>query len=167
MQIIKKYEGLRLTAYKCPAGVWTIGWGHTKDVKEGDTITLQTAERLLAEDIASITESATFRAFCETYNMSNNQANALLSFVFNGGIGWLNQVSNNYKRDRDTIGEKLLLYVNAGGKRLEGLVRRREEEHALYVTPDEPRGGQKRPPITRIVVTAYDEDGNVIETIEI
>ena len=51
LNIIKKYEGCRLTAYKCPAGVYTIGYGHTKGVKKGDTITQQQADLLLAMDV--------------------------------------------------------------------------------------------------------------------
>ena len=52
LAIIKKYEGCRLTAYKCPAGVYTIGYGHTKGVKKGDTITQQQADLLLAMHMA-------------------------------------------------------------------------------------------------------------------
>lgn len=167
--MIKKYEGLRLEAYKCPAGVWTIGYGHTAGVQAGDKLTREAAEALFEADVARFYGAPSFRTFCEVYDLNNNEANAMLSFVYNGGLGWLSQVSDNYKRDKKTIGEKMLLYCNAGGKRLEGLVKRRNEEHTLFCTPEEnkPVNEPARRLVARVVVTTYDKNGQVITEVEI
>lgn len=130
IDLIKQFEGCRLEAYKCPAGVPTIGYGHTKGVKMGQKITQEKAYELLAEDL---------KAFCKKvdkydkiYHFTNNEYNALLSFCYN--IGSLDQLTANGTRSKEVIGSKMLLYTKAGGKILGGLVRRRTEEHLLYIT---------------------------------
>ncbi len=85
MNHIKNWEGLRLKAYKCPAGVWTIGYGHTgPDVKPGGTITQAQADALLDKDTDDA-ESAVNTLV--KVPLSQNQFDALVSFVFNTGIG--------------------------------------------------------------------------------
>ena len=128
LDIIKKYEGLRLTAYKCPAGVWTIGYGHTKGVSNGMVITQAQADKFLLEDIAFAEKNV--NSFNSKYFWTQNEYDALVSFAFN--VGSINQLTANGTRDKKTIGDKILLYNKAGGNVLKGLVRRREEEHALY-----------------------------------
>ena len=128
LDIIKKYEGLRLTAYKCPAGVWTIGYGHTKGVSNGMVITQAQADKFLLEDIAFSEKNV--NSFNSKYFWTQNEYDALVSFAFN--VGSINQLTANGTRDKKTIGDKILLYNKAGCNVLKGLARRREEEHALY-----------------------------------
>lgn len=131
LDIIKKYEGLRLEAYKCPAGVWTIGYGHTKGVKKGDVISEKEASNLLTEDV-SRAEKAVDK-YHGVYNWNQNEYDALVSFAFN--LGNIVQLTASGERDREGIARAIPLYVNAGGKKLEGLVKRRQEELGLFLTP--------------------------------
>lgn len=96
LSLIKRFESLKLTAYKCPAGVWTIGYGHTKNVYEGKKITEKEANELLAQDVF-IVESA-INKFVNV-SINQNQKDALVSFVFNVG-------SNNFRSST------LLLKIN-------------------------------------------------------
>lgn len=125
---IKKFEGLRLTAYRCPAGVLTIGYGHTVGVKSGQRITLSEAEALLRRDLYPIEK------FLNTIKNVDKQCefDALADFAFNLGIGALRS-STLLKMivkgaSQNTIQAEFLKWVNAGGKRVEGLVKRREWE---------------------------------------
>ena len=139
---VKEFEGFRGTAYQCPAGVWTIGYGTTRGVKQGDTITEEKATELLVATLTTIRSYVVTNMDKHGYNCTENQILALTSFCHNGGNGWLSQVTNNYIRDLDTVAEKMLLYCNAtvnGVKtKLAGLVKRRQWEHDLFVTPDTP-----------------------------
>ena len=128
LNLIKKFEGCRLKAYRCPAGVLTIGYGHTKGVKAGQVITQAQAEELLRKDIVNFCKKVD--KYDKIYHFNENEYNALLSFVFN--IGNLNQLTANGTRSKKVIGEKMKLYTKSGGKTLNGLVRRRNEEYALY-----------------------------------
>ena len=128
LNLIKKFEGCRLKAYRCPAGVLTIGYGHTKGVKSGQVITQEQAEELLRKDIVHFCKKVD--KYDKIYHFNENEYNALLSFVFN--IGNLNQLTANGTRSKKVIGEKMKLYTKAGGKTLNGLVRRRNEEYELY-----------------------------------
>lgn len=82
--LIKGFEGLRLKAYKCSAGVWTIGYGHTKGVKEGQTITEAEAETLLREDLRTFEVGVSSLV---TVFLHQCQFDALVSFAFNLGVG--------------------------------------------------------------------------------
>ena len=128
LNLIKKFEGCRLKAYRCPAGVLTIGYGHTKGVKSGQVITQAQAEELLRQDIVNFCKKVD--KYDKIYHFNENEYNALLSFVFN--IGNLNQLTANGTRSKKVIGEKMKLYTKSGGKTLNGLVRRRNEEYELY-----------------------------------
>lgn len=129
---IKEFEGVRLTSYKCPAGVWTIGYGHTKGVRAGQTISQAQAESLLRGDILP----------CEQYvrrlglKLTQGQFDALVDFAFNLGIGALAN-STLLKRirtnaDEQEIRKQFGRWVYAGGVRLKGLVRRRAWEANRY-----------------------------------
>lgn len=161
-EIIKQFEGLRLTAYRCPAGVLTIGWGHTAGVHEGEKISEAQAEAYLDEDIKKIIESNTFTEVVKHYALNDNQASALLSFTFNCGLGNLTKLTANNTRDIQTVGDKLLLYTKANGKTLAGLVSRRAKENALFFTPV-----KTAPVVARVVVTTYDAEGRKINEIEL
>ena len=133
IKLIKSFEGCVLTAYKCPAGVWTIGWGHTKDVHEGMSITQEQADALFLEDI-KIYEDAV-NNYVSKFNFNQNQFDALVSFAYNCGIGSLNNICSC--NSIEEIAAELPLYCNAyvnGVKtQLAGLVRRRKEELELFL----------------------------------
>ena len=127
IDLIKRFEGCSLEAYKCPAGVWTIGYGHTAHVKQGDKITQDTADNWLRNDLK------VFEFHVENIapkNLSQNQFDALVSFTYNCGVKNLKTLCNN--RTFSQIGNALLLYNKAGGKILQGLSKRRQKEKELY-----------------------------------
>lgn len=133
IQLIKKFEGCSLKAYKCPAGIWTIGYGHTLGVKEGQTITKEQAEIFLKQDI---------RSFELTVNnlvnvpLNQGQFDALVSFCYNLGSGNLkNSTLLKLLNKKDYIGaaEQFDRWVYASGKKLPGLVKRRTAEKELFL----------------------------------
>lgn len=135
--LIKKFEGCYLKAYKCPAGVWTIGYGHTgkvdgKAICSGMKITSAKATSLLKSDLATF-EKAVANCKYLTFKPNQNQFDALVSFAFNCGTGSLYTLVKN--RSAKVVSEKLLLYNKANGKELAGLVNRRKAEKALFDTP--------------------------------
>lgn len=131
LDLIKKYEGCRLKSYYCPAGVLTIGYGHTgKDVKKNQTITLSEAEALLKKDLAKFEKIVD--KYNEIYHFNENEFSALVSFAYN--IGNLDGLTSKGKRTRQEIMEAFPKYCNANGKRLLGLVNRRNEELRLFKT---------------------------------
>lgn len=134
-ELIKKFEGCELTAYRDPVGVLTIGYGHTKGVKEGDKITKKKADELLSEDLERFETRVNYWSN-KKYRFNQNEFDALVSFAFNLGNGNLDKLVKNGKRNRGEISDCILLYVKAGGKTLSGLVKRRKEERALFLTPE-------------------------------
>ena len=122
---IKKSESCVLTAYQDTAGVWTIGYGHTKDVKKGDKITLYQAEQFLKEDLARFEPIANK---CKRIS-TQGKFDAILDFIYNCGEGnWNSSTLKKYiEAGKATweIQEQFLRWVNAGGKKLGGLVTRR------------------------------------------
>ena len=133
VSLIKQFEGCRLKAYKCPAGVWTIGYGHTAGVKEGDTITQETADAYLRNDLAKY-EKAVLN-YDSIYHFNQNQFDALVSFTYNCGVGNLKNLTQSGKRTLTQISTKLPLYNKARGVVLRGLQRRRAAEKDLFDTP--------------------------------
>ncbi|WP_036768629.1 lysozyme [Photorhabdus australis] len=135
LELIKQFEGLRLHAYQCSANVWTIGYGHTAGVRSGDVISAEKADAFLRQDVAD--------AECTINNavrvsINQHQFDALVSFVFNLGAGNFRSSTLLKKLnagDYAGAGSELLRWVNAGGQRLAGLVRRREAEKMLFETP--------------------------------
>lgn len=134
LDLIKRFEGLRLTAYPDSAGVWTIGWGHTKGVHKGQQITEVGAVKLLRDDLAWAEEAVTDAV---KVPLNQNQFDALVSFTFNVGEGALKKStllkllnSGNYT----AAANQLDLWINAGGKPLAGLKTRRDAEQALFLT---------------------------------
>lgn len=135
VELVARYEGCRLEAYKCPAGVWTIGYGHTAEVKEGDRLPSQdAAKKLLKEDLKKYSGyvNACVKDGAITFPLNQNQFDALTSFCYNCGKGNLQKLVTG--RDAATVAEKMLQYNKGGGKVLPGLVRRREEEHNLFLS---------------------------------
>lgn len=131
INLIKQFEGVRLTAYKCPAGVYTIGYGHTRGVKRGMKITEEEASAFLAIDLRN-SEKAVER-YDSVYHWNQNEFDALVSFTFNCGAANLRSLLRNGRRNRTQIAETLPLYRKAGGKVLKGLERRRAAEKALFL----------------------------------
>ena len=123
IDLIKKYEGCRLSAYTCPSGVWTIGWGHTKNVYAGMVITQEKADQLFLEDVVNYYPNGDF---------TQNKFDSLTSFCYNCGRGALNDVLTS-----DNITYTMGLYINGSNGPLEGLKRRRKEEIELYNTSEE------------------------------
>lgn len=137
LELIKSFEGCRLTAYK-PVPTekhWTIGWGHYgADVTEGMTITQAQADALLVKDCAGSVAAVNNPGYCPiTDTLNQNQFDALVSFAFNCGSGGLKTLCAN--RTAAEIAEKMLLYNKGGGKVLPGLVRRRKAEQELFNKP--------------------------------
>lgn len=131
--LIKLFEGLRLRAYRDPVGKPTIGFGHTQGVRMGDEITEEQANILLDLDMTPIIKK--LESYDSKYHWNENEFNALLSFAYNLGVGSIDQVTANGTRTKGEVASKMLLYYNAGGKRLEGLVYRRQKEHDLFIRP--------------------------------
>jgi len=132
--LVAKYEGCRLKAYKCPAGVWTIGYGHTAGVNEGDTLPSEEAAReLLKKDLARYAGCVNncVKKGLITFPLTQNQFDALTSFCYNCGEGSLQRLVSG--RDAAAIAEKIPAYNKGGGRVLEGLVKRREEERKLFL----------------------------------
>lgn len=129
IDLIKKYEGCRLEAYKCPAGVWTIGYGHTGGVTNGQKITQEKADELLHADIEKFEKKVD--AYMDKYKWAQNEFDALVSFAYN--IGSIDQLTAGGTRSRAVIAEKMVLYNKAGSRVLEGLTKRRKEEQALFL----------------------------------
>ena len=132
INLIKKFEGCELEAYKCAAGVWTKGYGSTKGVKEGDTITQDEAEELLIKDL-EVFEKAVNDAV--KVAMVQCQFDALVPWTFNLGPGNLNSSTMLKKlngREFDEVSEQMKRWNKANGKTLDGLIRRREAEALLY-----------------------------------
>jgi lysozyme len=137
INLIKRFESLRLEAYLCPAGVRTIGWGHTQGVQPGQRITVEDAEVLLEQDIDQVEKDL---ARIIAVPLTQGEYDALVSLCFNlkGGAQRLPRVAPKLVeklKAGDRFGASLeLLDINrANGAPMLGLTRRREAERALFV----------------------------------
>ena len=130
LSLIKEFEGCQLNAYRCPSNVWTIGYGHTENVQENQSITQEEAESLLINDMVKY-ENYVNTCSNLTFVTNQNQFDALVSFTYNCGQGSLATLVQN--RDANTVADKLLLYINGSNGVLQGLVRRREAERVLFL----------------------------------
>ena len=134
--LIKEFEGLRLKAYQCPGGVWTIGYGHTAGVKSGMVITEAQAEEYLKADLI------VFERYLNGLRLAlnQNQFDALVSFIYNVGTGnfssstLLRKVRANPQDN--SIMDEFLRWVYSKGRVLPGLQRRRLDEMKLYFSND-------------------------------
>lgn len=133
LDLIKRFEGLRLEAYQCSAGVWTIGYGHIADVRPKDSIDEMRANSFLLQDVA-VSESAVGRFV--TVDLSQHQFDALVSLTFNIGAGHFRSSTLLQKlnaEDYSGASKEFLRWVIAGGKLLPGLVRRRAAEKEIFM----------------------------------
>lgn len=133
LSLIKEFEGLRLKAYQDAVGVWTIGYGTTRGVKPGQTITTDEAQELLEADVMRF-EPEVHRLV--KVDLNSNQWDALLSFTYN--LGASNLASSTLLKklnagDLAGAADEFVRWNRAGGKVLAGLTRRRQAERALFL----------------------------------
>lgn len=134
LNLIKKYEGLRLEAYKCPSGVLTIGYGHTRGVKTGMRITKEQAEGFLLDDLKTYENAVNS---CVKVPINQYQYDALVSFSFNCGTGALKNstlLKKLNKKDYKGASDEFLRWNKSNGQVLKGLTKRRQEERQLFLT---------------------------------
>lgn len=141
LALIKEFEGCKLTPYKCPAGVWTVGFGSTgPHVTPGKTITMAEAEALLRKDLERFERGV--EGVLGDSHATDNQFAAMVSLAFNIGLGsvgrgipgfYTSTVLRKHKAgDTKGAAEAFLMWNKAGGKVLAGLTRRRKAEKKLY-----------------------------------
>ena len=135
--IVKQFEGCKLKAYKCPAGVWTVGWGSTgPDVTENTTWTQQQADDRLERDLGRFLNGVVRTS--PNLMAHPNRLAAVTSFAYNVGIGAYQKSTMRKKIDaEDWAGAQAEFsrWTRAGGRELPGLVRRRQAEAQLFATP--------------------------------
>ena len=136
LEIIKKYEGFSSQAYKCPSGVWTVGWGHTgRDINKDTILTREEAELMLKKDVTNLQEQILFLLDGKP---SMNELDALTSLVYNVGLGAFKKSRLlkriNLKENGELIAKEWIEFNKAGGKIQKGLLRRRAEDICLYFT---------------------------------
>lgn len=131
LNALKNWEGLRTSAYQCAAGVWTIGYGHTKGVSPGQQISEARAEAYLKQDLASFENEVTQYANEAGVKLSQGQYDALVSLAFNcgGGVVKSSGILQMLKSGNiDAAASKMKEYCHGGGRVLQGLVNRRAQE---------------------------------------
>jgi len=138
--LIKEFEGLRLTQYKCSGGMPTIGYGHVirKNEQVASPVTEAQAEALLDQDVKIV--QAALRCYCHV-PLTPFQEAALISFIFNLGAGAFQSSTLRQKLNRSEYilaADEFPKWVHAGGRKLHGLVRRRAVERNLFLTEVEP-----------------------------
>lgn len=133
ISMVKKFEGCVLTAYRCSAGVYTIGYGHTEGVVKGNVISQEKANEYLIADLDNAFKRV--KKYMGKYNWGQNQIDALTSFSFNVNTEKSNidTLTKNGTRTNSEIADALLLYNKAAGKVSVGLASRRQQERDLFV----------------------------------
>ena len=163
LALVKEFEGLRLKAYKCPAAVWTIGYGHTSAagapiVSADMLISKENAEEILQRDMVQYEDGVRKLV---TVGLTQGQFDALVDFAYNAGVGAL-QKSTLLKKVNaekfDEVPAEFMKWTKGGGKELPGLVRRRRAEVKLWrgldtekpipvdearTDPDQPKASKK------------------------
>lgn len=140
---IKQFEGLRTKAYRCSAGIWTIGYGHTKDVWPNDMITEKIADKYFDDDILSFERTVEAMLRVDEIEVTQCQFDALVSLAFNIGPSKLHVLSTGkvtklwlaLKRG-DSFGaaHKILYFNKSGGVPLKGLTERRLRESKMFLS---------------------------------
>ena len=136
LELIKKFEGCETTAYQDSVGVWTIGFGHTKGVEEGQTCSIEDAESMLAEEMD---EYESYINNMVKVELQQHEFDALVAWVYNLGPTNLGEstmlkVLNGGQFDR--VPDEMNRWTRAGGEILEGLVRRRQAESLMFQNLD-------------------------------
>lgn len=133
IDFIAQQEGCRLTAYRCPAGVLTIGYGHTQGVRENQTITLEMAKELLKADLGKFVAGVNDLVLID---LTQGEFDALVSLTFNIGLGAFKKSTLLKKlNNEDIIGaaDEFLRWNRGGGKVLPGLTLRRKQERLMFL----------------------------------
>ena len=169
LDLIKSFEGCRLEAYLCPAGVPTIGYGTTKingkAVKMGTKITQKQAEEYLKKDVEKF-EKAVMK-YNDVYHFTENQFSALVSFAYN--IGSIDQLTAKGTRTIKEISAKIPAYNKANGVELKGLTRRRQAEKELFDSDvvQAPAKKEKKNPYSKPVKNVkYGNTGNAVRWVQ-
>ena len=151
IDMIKHHEGVRTKPYQCPALIWTVGVGHVIDqshikvplaerkalpIPDGwdRTLSMGEVDEMLAKDLQSFENGV--RRLCPS-GLTPGRLGALTSFAFNVGLGNLQRSTIRMKHNRgdfDGAAEAFMAWTKAGGKELKGLVNRRKDEKALYLS---------------------------------
>ena len=136
ISLIKKFEGCELESYKDAVGVWTIGYGHTKNVKEGMSISKEQADNMLLNELDEYCE---YVENAVEVDLEQCQIDALVSWTYNLGPTNLKnstmlKVLNN--KDFEQVPNEIKRWNKAGGEVLDGLIRRREAEALLFQGKD-------------------------------
>lgn len=154
VELVKEFEGFSAKAYKCPAGVWTIGYGHTEGVKPDDRTTKPAAERMLKAELEEYAERV--EGLCKVVPNSN-QLSAMTSLAFNIGVPQFKKstvLSAHNKGATMAAGRAFNMWVKAtvNGKKVDlpGLVSRRAQESALYLKAVKP---EDKTPMAQMVTT--------------
>lgn len=163
LNLIKSFEGCKLTAYKClpTEKYYTIGYGHYgSDVTAGMKITYEQAEELLVQDCKKAIKNV--NSFMSKYNFNQNQFDALVSFAFN--VGSINQLTASGTRTLEQISSKITAYNKSGGRVIAGLVKRRAKEKELFDTPISTTVKKSNAEIAKEVVAGKWGNGNARKT---
>ena len=163
LNLIKSFEGCKLTAYKClpTEKYYTIGYGHYgSDVTAGMKITKEQAEELLLQDCKKAIKNV--NSFMSKYNFNQNQFDALVSFAFN--VGSINQLTASGTRTLEQISSKITAYNKSGGRVIAGLVKRRAKEKKLFDTPTSTTVKKSNKEIAKEVVAGKWGNGNARKT---
>lgn len=134
--LIKNWEKCKLEAYEDVVGIWTIGWGHTKNVKEGDTCTQEQADKWLQEDLYWCHQALNIGV---QVPLTHNQREALISFIYNvGGPAFLKSTLLKRLNAGDYLdaANELLKWNKARGQVIQGLKNRRAAERTVFLTED-------------------------------
>ena len=136
LELIKKFEGCETTAYQDSVGVWTIGFGHTKEVEEGQTCSIEDAESMLADEMD---EYEGYINNMVKVDLQQHEFDSLVAWVYNLGPTNLGEstmlkVLNGGQFDR--VPDEMNRWTRAGGEILEGLVRRRQAESLMFQNLD-------------------------------
>ena len=150
LNLVKEFEGCRLTAYRDEVGVWTIGYGITnsdfkitkKIIRKGMKISKATAEKWLEESLNKKYLPLVLE-YDKQYNWNQNELDALVSFCYN--IGSIKQLTADGTRSKALVASKMLQYNKAGGRVYNGLTRRRKAERALFLT----KAAQEKKPVKK------------------
>lgn len=132
VDLVKFFEGFEANAYLCPANVWTIGYGRTRNVREGDVVNEMQAERDLLEELDEFADQVLNTVKVE---LLQHQLDALTSWTYNLGVGNLSSSTLLKKLntgDYESVPSEMVRWNKAGGKVLAGLTRRREAEAELW-----------------------------------
>jgi len=175
LALVKEFEGLRLKAYRCPAGIWTIGYGHTSSAGEPNVspdlvITKEEAEAILRRDMIQYEKGVEKLVKVE---LTQGQFDALVDFAYNAGVGALAKSTLLKKVNAgkfDEVPAEFMKWTKGGGKELPGLVRRRRAEVKLWrgletaqpVCNDEARTEPDLPAPKKSIVQSKEANGAVI-----